>query len=415
MRPFEDELLCDYLGKRAALVDEYIEKWVSNDEIMSNDLELLMNNIYEQHYIMPLVLDEEDESRRTVKQKKVRKFIEPIFRGISGQEYVDVDGFCASFYYPYSGEKELFKCRASTFILGNYPEINIAEGYIILSLERSLSEMKGDNAKQTSERIRDNMLKEINNGISYVNKDVNAFNSSLRNSIKKKLQDKKDKVSAFYSIAEMFEVPIEKKEYARTHITVTRNITPIAHKYSSENTYYISDNDYNDILSFIKHTATTYERTPSSYKNMQEEDLRNTLLAALNGSYKGIASGEAFRHKGKTDVCIEMENRAAFVAECKMWTGAKGVCKAIKQLDNYLTWRDCKTALIIFVRNKDFLAVLDKAEEALNDMGYIKQIKRIDKNEIKCQFASQANPGQKIHLRVMLFNLHFDENKGLLG
>lgn len=48
-------------------------------------------------------------------------------------------------------------------------------------------------------------------------------------------------------------------------------------------------------------------------------------------------------------------------------------------------------------------------------MGYIKQIKRIDKNEIKCQFASQANPGQKIHLRVMLFNLHFDENKGLLG
>ena len=38
--------------------------------------------------------------------------------------------------------------------------------------------------------------------------------------------------------------------------------------------------------------------------------------------FDGRAVGEAFRHKGKTDICVEHENRAAFVAECKMWTGA---------------------------------------------------------------------------------------------
>lgn len=88
---------------------------------------------------------------------------------------------------------------------------------------------------------------------------------------------------------------------------------------------------------------------------MQEEDLRNTLLAMLNATYKGNATGETFRRKGKTDICIEMENRAAFVAECKIWKGAKALTNAVRQLNGYLTWRDCKTALIVFVRQKDYL------------------------------------------------------------
>ena len=409
MRPFNDKQLSDYMQNRVIQIDEYIEKWVSDDEVMSNDLNILADNIYELFYIVPIVLDEEDESRRTIKKKKISKYIEPIFRGCSGKEYIDVDGFCASFYYPYSGEEELFRCRASTFILGNYPEINMEKGYIILNLERSLSEMNGDNAKQESQQMKETMLNEIKKGISFVNADVNSFNKKIRNRILNQLQNKKDKVSAFYDIAKMFEVPVEKNEFAKTHIAVTRNITPISHKYSSENIYYIKDNEYNDILSFIKHTASTYESTPSSYQYMKEEDLRNTLLAALNGSYKGSAHGEAFRHKGKTDICIEMENRAAFVAECKMWIGPKGISKAIDQLDSYTTWRDCKVALIIFVRNKDFVAILDKTKTALKDISNMRGVDEIDKNEFKCQYISKSNPGQIIQLRVMLFNVFYDE------
>lgn len=112
----------------------------------------------------------------------------------------------------------------------------------------------------------------------------------------------------------MFEVPIEKKEYAETHIPLKRNIVPIAKRYESSNYYGISDSDYRDILMTIKHTASTYERTPASYKSLLEEDLRNTLLASLNATYKGDATGETFRNSGKTDICIERGNRAAFVA-----------------------------------------------------------------------------------------------------
>ncbi len=164
-----------------------------------------------------------------------------------------------------------------------------------------------------------------------------------------------------------------------------------------------------DILATIKHMGSTYERTPRSYKDMKEEDLRNTLLAALNGTYLGGAVGEAFRNNGKTDICIEEKNRAAFVAECKMWTGQKAIADALKQLDSYLTWRDCKTALIYFVRKKDFLAILQTAEEALRALPEMRQVQILDKNEFKCCMISTQNPGQQIQVRVMLFNMYAKE------
>ena len=37
---------------------------------------------------------------------------------------------------------------------------------------------------------------------------------------------------------------------------------------------------------------------------------------------------DRFRKKGKTDIRIEFENRAAFVAECKLWKGEKKILEA---------------------------------------------------------------------------------------
>lgn len=213
----------------------------------------------------------------------------------------------------------------------------------------------------------------------------------------------------FFTVANMFEVPVKKSAYAETHVPLQRKIVPIAHEYKKEDVYSISDANYTDILATIKHMGSTYERTPGSYAAMKEEDLRNTLLAALNGTYLGGAVGEAFRNNGKTDICIEEKNRAAFVAECKMWTGQKSIADALKQLDSYLTWRDCKTALIYFVKRKDFLAILQIAEETLRGIPEMRQVQVMDKNEFKCCMVSTQNPGQQIQVRVMLFNMYAKE------
>lgn len=403
IEPFSDKTINDVVVAQWNKIQSKIEK-LTNEEIMANDIDILAENLYQKFYIAPVTIHEEDFSKRTIKQGKVRKYINSFLRGYYDQEYVDVDGVIGSFHFPFDGDGELFKCRASTFSLGGYPKIELGNGEIIFSVSKSLDEMQRIGKDRLIAEIN-GALKDIKQGISYANSDINQFNSGLKPSITKLLYEKKSKVEAFFNIATMFEVPIEKKEYAQKHIPVQRNIVPIAHKYDSEDYYDIKDADYKDILESIKHTASTYERTPGSYKSMQEEDLRNTLLAALNATYKGDATGETFRNKGKTDICIEQKNRAAFVAECKMWTGPKEVETAVFQLDGYLTWRDCKTALIYFVRRKDFLKVLEKAKEALTNVEGMKNVKEVDKNEFECLLLSKANVGQQVKIRVMLFNL----------
>ncbi len=408
MRPFRDNELRNVLANQYKNINKKIDDF-SNEEVMANDLEILTENLYQEFYVDPITVDEEELGKRSIVQGKIKKYVDPIFRFENEKEYVDVDGIIARFYYPYHGNKNLFKCRASSFILGVYPEITLSDGYLILEVERSLAEMKGNNAKDRLMSTVQGELKEIEQGLELVNNDVIAYNNGLKKHISEALTKRKEKIQSFYDIARMFEVPIEKKEYVEKRVVIERKIVPIAHKYSSEPYYNVSDTDYKDILETIKHTLSTYERTPESYKFMQEEDLRNTLLGALNAIYKGNATGETFRRKGKTDICVEQESRAAFVAECKIWKGARALVNAIFQLDSYLTWRDCKTALIVFVRQKDFMKVLEKAKETLENIECMQSTKEVDKNEFECVYTSSSHPGQLIKMRVMLFDLSYDE------
>lgn len=405
MKPFQDYELSKVIANQWDAIHKKIDNLL-NEVIMANDLDILAENIYQEFFIEPVTIYEEDFSKRSVKQEKIKKYVEPFFRVYSGKEYVEVDGIIASFYFPYQGDKTLFQCQASTFSVGGYPEIVLDNKTVSFHIERSLSEMEETNAKESLLKSIEHSLSEIKNGLSYANRDVNTFNQSLKSQALKALQDKKKKVETYFNVATMFEVPVEKKAYAETHIPLKRNIVPVAKHYESSNYYGIIESDYKDILATIKHTGSTYERTPASYISLQEEALRDTLLATLNATYKGDATGEAFRNTGKTDICIERENRAAFVAECKMWTGQKAVCNAITQLDSYLTWRDCKTALIFFVRRKNFMKVLEAVEEALRSFDGMKNVTAIDKNEFACLFLSKSNIGQQIEMRVLLFNMY---------
>lgn len=408
MQPFKDMDLRIVLDankqKMAAKVDSF-----KNEEIMANDLEILASNLYEEFRIEPVEIKDEEFSKRHIEQAKIKRWIDPFLRDFNEKEYVVVDGIIMIFYFPFTGVKDLFKYRASTFSWGPYPDISISEGFISLRYEYSLNEMQDEKAKDSAMKKLKNDIKDIRDGINHVNRDVESYNMSLQKQALHLLEEKKKKVESFFSVANMFEVPVKKSAYAETHVPLQRRIVPIAHEYKKEDTYCISEANYVDILATIKHMGSTYERTPSSYEAMKEEDLRNTLLAALNGTYLGGAVGEAFRNNGKTDICIEEKNRAAFVAECKMWTGQKGIADALKQLDSYLTWRDCKTALIYFVRKKDFLAILKTAEDALKAIPEIRQVQVIDKNEFKCCMISTQNPGQQIQVRVMLFNMFAKE------
>ena len=405
MEPFRAQDLGTFLTKQNSKMLDAVSR-LSNEELVANDLEVLAENIYQQFFIEPLELLEEDFSKRSIKQGIIKVNIDPLFRRYERRDYVEVDGIIAEFYYPFIGDERLFECQPSVFRMGFYPEISISRGYVSFKIERTLKEMESEGSKDKLLFDLEEMKKSIQDGIHDVNNNVNGFNAQLKHSIAQALTEKKKKVEQFFEISKMLEVPIEKKRYSQEHIPLERNIVPTTKHYKKEDYYCISDSDYEDVVSTIKHTLSTYERTPSSYKHMNEEDLRNTILASLNATYKGDATGETFRNGGKTDICIERDNRAAFVAECKMWKGQKEIEPAIQQLDGYLTWRDCKTALIIFVKNKDFLHTLETAEKALGSIKQMRTVLKKDKNEFECIYLSESNPGQQIRIRVMLFNLY---------
>lgn len=405
MKPFKDYDLLRYLPEQEEKMLSKID-YMQNEEIMANDLEILADNLFQEFKINPITICEEDYSKRRIEQKKITRKIDPFFRELESKDYVTVDGIVSYFSYPYQGDGVIFRCQGTTYSLSGYPEIEVFDSYITFRIENTLQEMSRGNAKEMLENTRDSYLESIRRGVSYANVNVNAYNATLREKALSALKSKKKKVEMFYDISKAMEVPVEKKDYAIKHVPLTRKIVPTTKHYKKEDYYCINDHDYQDILDSIKHTASTFERTPASYNSLQEEDLRNILLASLNGIYKGDATGEAFRNGGKTDICIERDNRAAFVAECKMWKGKKEIEPAIRQLDGYLTWRDCKTALVIFVKNRNFFQTLETAEEAIKSIKRIRTVTKKDENEFECLYLSESNPGRQIKIRVMLFNMY---------
>ena len=55
---------------------------------------------------------------------------------------------------------------------------------------------------------------------------------------------------------------------------------------------------------------------------------------------------------GKTDILVREKDKNLFIGECKIWRDAERISEAVDQLLNYLTWRDTKAALVVFVKRK---------------------------------------------------------------
>jgi hypothetical protein len=90
-------------------------------------------------------------------------------------------------------------------------------------------------------------------------------------------------------------------------------------------------------------------------------------LFVLNANYRGAAAGEVFNGNGKTDILLRWNDQNAFIGECKFWEGPARFRKAIDQLHGYVTWRDTKAALILFVKTGNPTDIINKASHELRE------------------------------------------------
>jgi hypothetical protein len=151
-------------------------------------------------------------------------------------------------------------------------------------------------------------------------------------------------------------VPVRRK---RLHLTEPRPAAPFIPQPALENAV------YEDVLERIAAFAHAVERTPLTVGTLDEEGLRDHLLLALNTSYEGKAGGEVFSRAGKTDITLTDRDRHVFVAECKVWGGAKKFSAAVDQLLSYLVWRDSKAALVLFIKSGNATDIISKADTAI--------------------------------------------------
>ena len=95
-----------------------------------------------------------------------------------------------------------------------------------------------------------------------------------------------------------------------------------------------------------------------------------------------------------------------FVAECKFWRGIKSYYAAIDQLLSYLTWRDSKTALILFVDNKKIIPIIQQInDETKNHRNFVKKDEPTSKSWLNYTFHLNGDKNRELKLAVLIFHI----------
>lgn len=310
------------------------------------------------------------------------------------------------YHIPFVGMSELLKYTPNPRMLWT-EKVYIEEQclcYEIISFEKDASKVKRE-----FESFVNNLNQQLNNLLG----NIQQYNDKLYNFVKSTLQSKKQKIleknnmlaalgvpiKKVDNISKTFSVPISKskKEIVLKPSVTEKGFTP-------EPT--LDPGIYEDILATIYDVGKQFERMPSIYSGKEEEHLRDHFLLFLQPRYEWSATGETFNKSGKTDILIRYNNSNIFIAECKFWKGPKNYLATITQLLGYLTWRDSKAAVIIFVQNKDFSAVLKSVEETTNQHpNYLGFVNKQNDSWFNYRFHINGDKNREVKVAVLLFHI----------
>ncbi|MDR0567326.1 MAG: hypothetical protein LBG47_09905 [Prevotellaceae bacterium] len=265
------------------------------------------------------------------------------------------------------------------------------------------------------QREKQSMYKRAFTNLEGANNFANGWNCKLSSIVDSYFQQQKQKYLAendFFAAINVkvnedtksvFTVPAVKKK------TIPQPTIPENKEFHSEPT--MSATMYDDILKVIYDVGKSMEKKPSLYQNKNEEGLRDQLLLFLETRYDATtATGETFNRNGKTDIILKYakDNSNLFIAECKFWRGASEFHKAISQLFGYLTWRDSKAALILFVRNNDFTNVLKTVKTETNKNQYFsKENGNRGESSFSYVFCLPQDRNKSVYLEIIAF--HYDK------
>lgn len=274
------------------------------------------------------------------------------------------DVYVVEVQYGFRGTAGLFGVKPSTWTMTRHP-IRVNAANMTVSFEVTMARKDADEFR----RRKDEAFRESFANVRNINVDVKTWNDALTHWAYEVFDSRKKHFSAendFFAAINVAPNPETKEIF--TVSTIARRIIPrpeVSRKKQFERQPTMSDEMYEDVLTVLYQTGQAMERKPSLYSGKDEEGLRDQFLLFLETRYKATTgTGETFNKSGKTDFLLKYEDGTnLFVAECKWWTGEADFHAAIDQLfERYLTWRDSKAAVLLFVKNKGFSAVVEKVK-----------------------------------------------------
>ena len=305
----------------------------------------------------PILLEDEAVAIQEETQIDVSKDPHRYIRDPSRPFYVD--GTRVILEVPFEGDANFFKVRASTFTY-TPPVADIQGNTLLLSVS-------GTNLTQEGTKSQiDRSLDEIKQHLGWIENDVKPFNEQLDQLAREAIEARRQKLLDDQNLVASLGFPLKRREDAPTTYVapeVRRKVVPELPKASTapfKPEPVLEMEHYEYILKVVSNMVQVMERSPKAFRDMEEEDLRTHFLVQLNGHYEGKATGETFNFSGKTDILIREQDRNIFIAECKFWSGPKGLLETIDQILGYANWRDTKTAILLFNRNKNFSRILEE-------------------------------------------------------
>ena len=314
-------------------------------------------------------------------------------------------GIKITFYIPFTGDRNLFEQKPSTFS-PNPPRAYVGESEIVMTYERTTYE-----ADQIKDEFKSELAK-IKKYLKWIEQDVTPFNSSICETASQGIKVRREKILRDRDLVENIGYPLRRRQDTPdTYIApqVKRVITPklppaSTAPYKPEPALDIQD--YEHILSVVSNMVLVMERSPNAFRGMNEEALRQHFLVQLNGHYEGQATGETFNFEGKTDILIRADGKNIFIAECKFWKGSKAFKESIDQLLSYSTWRDTKTALLVFNRDAEMSTVLKSIPEVVKDHPKYKSNRDYNSETgFRYILRHRDDANREIVLTVLVFNI----------
>lgn len=382
------------LTRQTAVVAEAV-RTLPADQVLAVPIADLADQLYERHRVEPIDLQVESRTSRGAQDLTLS------VDDWTGRR-VNIDGSRVEIQIPFEGDAVLFDVKASRSTL-NPPRFEVRRDSIIVAYEG-----RAPIDKAQAKASIDGDIARIQEHLGWQLADIEPWNERLRESLPGQIEERRDKVLADRELDEFLEVPIEERARPARSFAVDppKRKEPLGVADRAQQAFSpepaISSDGFDAILAEIESVTTAVERLPKTFATMPEESLRDVLLVVLNDRF-GPASGETFSRNGKTDILVPWggDQRAVFIAECKIWKGPAAFRKAIDQLLGYITWRDTHAALILFVRSGSPSEIATKAEAGLTDHPQFKRTSDVGARPT-FTLAHPDDSAREIHVALMV-------------